>query len=81
LQDKPQLREKIENLKREIEEFFNSEEVSRLLQTSEDITLKLEEEGGKLFVSDATGYLQASGRTSRMFAGGISKGLSLGVGG
>jgi Reverse gyrase len=77
LQDKPQLREKIENLKREIEEFFNSEEVSRLLQTSEDITLKLEEDGGKLFVSDATGYLQASGRTSRMFAGGISKGLSL----
>ncbi|MFZ8863387.1 MAG: reverse gyrase, partial [Thermocrinis sp.] len=77
LQDKPQLREKIENLKREIEEFFNAEEVSRLLQTSEDITLKLEEDGGKLFVSDATGYLQASGRTSRMFAGGISKGLSL----
>jgi reverse gyrase len=77
LQDKPQLRERIENLKREIEEFFNSEEVSRLLQTSEDITLKLEEDGGKLFVSDATGYLQASGRTSRMFAGGISKGLSL----
>ncbi|MFZ8863760.1 MAG: reverse gyrase, partial [Thermocrinis sp.] len=77
LQDKPQLREKIENLKREIEEFFNSEEFSRLLQTSEDITLKLEEDGGKLFVSDATGYLQASGRTSRMFAGGISKGLSL----
>jgi reverse gyrase len=31
LQDKPQLRERIENLKREIEEFFNSEEVSRLL--------------------------------------------------
>jgi reverse gyrase len=77
LQDKPQLRERIENLKREIEEFFNSEEVSRLLQTSEDITLKLGEEGGKLFVSDATGYLQASGRTSRMFAGGISRGLSL----
>jgi len=77
LQDKPQLRERIENIKREIEEFFNSEEVSRLLQTSEDITLKLEEDGGKLFVSDATGYLQASGRTSRMFAGGISKGLSL----
>jgi Reverse gyrase len=77
LQDKPQLRERIENLKREIEEFFNSEEVSGLLQTSEDITLKLEEDGGKLFVSDATGYLQASGRTSRMFAGGISRGLSL----
>jgi Reverse gyrase len=77
LQDKPQLRERIENLKREIEEFFNSEEVSGLLQTSEDITLKLEEDGGRLFVSDATGYLQASGRTSRMFAGGISRGLSL----
>lgn len=30
-----------------------------------------------MIVSDATGYLQASGRTSRMYAGGLSKGLSI----
>ncbi len=30
-----------------------------------------------MVVSDATGYLQASGRVSRMYAGGITKGLSL----
>ncbi len=77
LQDKPQLKEIIESLKAEIEEFFRLEEVSELIRTSEDITLRLGEEGGQLLVSDVTGYLQASGRTSRMFAGGISKGLSL----
>ncbi|MEM4700184.1 MAG: reverse gyrase, partial [Candidatus Nezhaarchaeales archaeon] len=41
--------------------------------------LVLEEEGGKLKVTvpDVPTYIQASGRTSRMYAGGVSKGLSI----
>lgn len=31
----------------------------------------------KLVVSDPIGYIQASGRTSRLYAGGVSKGLSI----
>ena len=41
--------------------------------------LSLDEEAGEpyLIVPDPVGYLQASGRTSRLYAGGISKGLSV----
>lgn len=77
LQNHPQMLEKIETLKKEISEFLSSSDIVDLLKNSEDITLRQSEEGYFLVVSDVTGYLQASGRTSRMFAGGISKGLSL----
>ncbi|WP_448584710.1 reverse gyrase [Thermocrinis sp.] len=77
LSDKPELMAKINNLKTELEEFFHSEEVSNVLRQSEDVSLRITNEGYQLVVSDVTGYLQASGRTSRMFAGGISKGLSI----
>ncbi|MCD6369643.1 MAG: reverse gyrase [Thermoproteales archaeon] len=42
-------------------------------------TISIKEEDGRLFiyVPDVMTYLQASGRTSRMYAGGISKGLSV----
>ena len=49
----------------------------KLIEQREDLRLKKDSEGFKLIVADAIGYLQASGRTSRMFIGGISKGLSL----
>ncbi|WP_029551795.1 reverse gyrase [Thermocrinis jamiesonii] len=77
LSDKPELKAKIDRLKAELEEFLRSEEVLSILRQSEDVSLRVTEEGYQLVVSDVTGYLQASGRTSRMFAGGISKGLSL----
>jgi len=77
LQDKPQLKEKIDNLQKEIAEFLQKPEVIQSLKSSDEITLKQKEDGYYLIVSDATGYLQASGRTSRLFAGGITKGLSI----
>ncbi|MEN3027701.1 MAG: reverse gyrase [Aquificaceae bacterium] len=77
LGDKPELVSRIERLREEVREFLNSEEVLLLMESSEEITLRKTEEGYQMVVSDATGYLQASGRVSRMFAGGISRGLSL----
>ncbi|MGB9711403.1 MAG: reverse gyrase [Thermodesulfovibrio sp.] len=74
---KPSLKQKIENLTEEIGKFLSSKEVLDLLNSSDEITLKFTKEGYFMTVSDATGYLQASGRTSRMYAGGITKGLSL----
>ncbi len=68
---------KIETIKDELEGFFTSPEIKNLLENSEEITLRKENDMYQLIVSDITGYLQASGRTSRMFAGNISKGLSL----
>ncbi len=77
LKDKPELVEKIDKLREDVSSFLLEEEVLELIQASEEITLRKTEEGYQIIVSDATGYLQASGRTSRMFAGGISKGISL----
>ncbi|MFN3598639.1 MAG: reverse gyrase, partial [Aquificaceae bacterium] len=77
VKDKPDLLKRINKLRQEVGSFLSSEELVLLMQTSEEITLRKTEEGYEMVVSDATGYLQASGRTSRMFAGGISKGLSL----
>lgn len=74
---KPSLKQTIDNLREQIGDFFSSKEVLDLLNSSDEITLRLTEEGYMMVVSDATGYLQASGRVSRMYAGGITKGLSL----
>jgi reverse gyrase len=77
LQDKPQLQQKIQTLQKEIGDFLQKPEVIETLKSSDELTLKQKEDGYYLVVSDATGYLQASGRTSRLFAGGITKGLSI----
>ncbi len=73
----PNLKAAIGKLRDEIREFLTHERVVSLIQSSEEISLRKEEENYVLVVADITGYLQASGRTSRMFAGGITKGLSL----
>ena len=72
----PDLKKRIENLREEIKRFLLSEEVKSLIENSEELTLRKSEGGYTIVVADVTGYLQASGRTSRMFAGGITKGLS-----
>jgi len=76
LQKEPNLSRRIEDLREKIKSFLLSEEVRGLILSSEEITLRETENGYLLVVADVTGYLQASGRTSRMYAGGITKGLS-----
>ena len=60
-----------------VKELLESKEVREQLKKSP--YLDIEEQEGKLrvIVPDAMTYIQASGRTSRMFAGGISKGASI----
>ncbi len=66
---------------RELVEFLRNalknEEVLRKL--AEDPFISLKEEGGKWYIEipDVRTYIQATGRTSRLFAGGITKGLSV----
>ncbi len=72
----PSLREGIGRLREEIRDFLLSEEVRKLIESSEELTLRRTEEGYSIVVADVTGFLQASGRTSRMYPGGITKGLS-----
>ena len=76
IENTPDLKERIENLKKEIFEFLKNEKLTEKIEKSDEITLRKGEEGYELVVADVTGYLQASGRTSRMYAGGLTKGLS-----
>lgn len=77
LEREPRLRRKFEDIRKEAKEIIESPEIRRLIEKSQEITLKETEEGLKLVVADVTGYLQASGRTSRLYPGGLSKGLSI----
>ncbi|ASJ14383.1 reverse gyrase [Thermococcus radiotolerans] len=66
-------RELVEFLRRVLKD----EEVLRRL--AEDPFISLKEEEGKWYIEipDVRTYIQATGRTSRLFAGGITKGLSV----
>ena len=62
---------------REILSKIITPELLEKIDKSREIRLKKDEEGFKLIVADPRGYLQASGRTSRMYVGGLSKGLCI----
>ncbi len=69
-----------EVLMKKVEEFLNeilTEDLLKKIRESE--TGILEEKGGEfyLIISDPTGFIQASGRCSRLYAGGISKGVAI----
>ncbi len=73
----PDLGKRIEDLRSSIKSFLLLPQVKKLIEESEEITLSREDDDYILSVADVTGYLQASGRTSRMYAGGITRGLSV----
>jgi len=55
---------------------LKNKEIFEAIKNSSEITLK--EENGEfiLITADTTGYIQASGRTSRLYPGGLTKGLA-----
>ena len=60
-----------------LEDLLSREDVRERIKALEYISMV--EEGGQMYVlvPDVMTYLQASGRTSRMYAGGISRGASI----
>ncbi|MFA4669577.1 reverse gyrase [Pyrococcus kukulkanii] len=56
---------------------LKDEEVLRKIAENPFLSLKKEEEKWYIEIPDVRTYIQASGRTSRLFAGGITKGLSI----
>ncbi len=52
-------------------------ELIEKLRKSKEVGLKEKDGTFRLIIADPVGYIQASGRTSRLFVGGISKGLSV----
>ena len=66
------------NLAREIEEKLNDAAFRRRVEESPEIGLRFDAEGRPLLIfADVTGYLQASGRTSRLTPTGLTQGLAL----
>ncbi len=73
----PKIKEKLEEIKSFLERYLSDQSFLQKVRRSESVSLK--EINGELYVvvGDAAGYVQASGRTSRMFAGGLTKGVAL----
>ncbi len=69
-------RKLLEEVRGFLAEALSNPEVIRRIEESPHIWLDRTPEGFAILIADAAGYLQASGRTSRLFAGGISKGAS-----
>ncbi len=68
------------NKMREIQQLaislLENKEIFEAIKNSPEVTLKEEEGNFILITADVTGYIQASGRTSRLYPGGLTKGLS-----
>ncbi len=60
-----------------IRKALEREDVREALKTSREIVIKEESGNIYIYIPDTMTYIQASGRTSRLFAGGLTKGLSI----
>ncbi len=65
---------RVEAIASELQQFLTPQRVEEL-NKNPDIFIK-KEDSFKLIVADVTGYIQASGRTSRLWVGGVTKGLA-----
>ena len=76
LEEYPKAATAIESAREFVRSMLERPEIREAIRSSDELTLS--EVEGRLFivVADITGYLQASGRTSRLYAGGLTKGLA-----
>ncbi len=68
--------EKLKSIQQFIKNLVEQKEIYEEIKNSPEITLKKEGDSFILITADITGYIQASGRTSRLYAGGLTKGLA-----
>ena len=73
----PKIKQKLEEIALFIQMKLSDPNFVSAVRTSDEVSLV--QRDGKLYivVDDASSYIQASGRTSRLFAGGLTKGLSI----
>ncbi len=73
----PKIKEKFMEIAAYLEGMLSRESVKRKILQSDEVSI-VEREGEEYVVfGDAVSYIQASGRTSRLIAGGLTKGLSI----
>ncbi|WP_457640319.1 reverse gyrase [Persephonella sp.] len=72
----PDKANKLREIQYSVKELVEKPEIFDQIKNSPEITLKKEGNSFTLITADVTGYIQASGRTSRLYAGGLTKGLA-----
>jgi len=60
-----------------LEDLMENEKILEKIEESKELALKEKEGSLYLIVPDPEGYIQASGRTSRLYSGGVSKGIAI----
>ncbi|MEM3945398.1 MAG: reverse gyrase [Candidatus Micrarchaeia archaeon] len=60
-----------------LESLMKTENIVEKIKSSKELALKEKDGLLYLIVSDPEGYIQASGRTSRLYIGGVSKGIAI----
>ena len=73
----PTLKARLEGIAQTLQEWLSNPEVQHILNQSEDVFLKYIENQWHIIIGDATSYVQASGRTSRLTPHGLTEGLSV----
>ncbi len=71
------LKKRLEPIKEIYEKLLQNQNLTKKIEEHPELTLKKINDMMYLIVSDPRGYLQASGRTSRIFPLGLTKGFSL----
>ena len=73
----PPVKRRVEEICAYLEKLFKSEDFKRAVADNPKLYIKDVDGEPHLVVGDATSYIQASGRTSRLVPGGITRGLSI----
>ena len=73
----PGLKARVEVIKGRLEAAFADQEFWQRLENHPAVVVRREETGPYLLVADARAYIQASGRCSRLFPLGLTRGLSV----
>ncbi len=73
----PIIKKRLEEIEGFVKKLLDDEGIIKRIQDSDEISLLFRDGKMEFIVGDAASYIQASGRTSRLFAGGITKGLAV----
>lgn len=77
LEKYPSVLEKLNEIADFIREQLARQDVIEKIKSSDEISLIYQDEKLMIVIGDATSYIQATGRISRLFAGGLTKGLAV----
>ncbi|NPA34346.1 MAG: reverse gyrase [Chlorobi bacterium] len=77
IEGNPTLKSKLEQIASTLQQWLNDPGIQRKLNESDDVFIKFIDGQWYIIIGDATSYIQASGRTSRLTPHGLTEGLSI----